>query len=101
MRLIRNDYWQADLRLSGRAGNVEENGPEPLTSGVKTLSPPRRADIIERYKRRESSVVHFLQWGMLSLNLPKDGEVINFHYDFHLEKRFIEENWLAEKHKKP
>jgi hypothetical protein len=38
---------------------------------------------------------------MLSLNLLKDGEVINFHYDFHPEKRFIEENWLAEKHKKP
>jgi len=50
---------------------------------------------IEEGWRDQQSGIDFFN-GMLSVNLLKDGEVINIHYDFHPEKRFIKESWLAE-----
>ncbi len=55
----------------------------------------RRILSIEEGRREQQSGIDFFN-GMLSVNLLKDGEVINIRYDFHPEKRFIEESWLAE-----
>jgi len=55
--------------------------------------------IEEGWRDQQSGIDFFNR--MLSVNLLKDGEVINIHYDFHPEKRCIEENRLGEQHKKP
>ena len=52
----------------------------------------------EGWKEQQSGIDFFN--GMLSVNLIKDGEVMSIKYDFYPEKRFVEDKWPCEKHKK-
>ena len=81
---------------------IEWFGPEVL--GIARSHVHFMEKVVEQLKKEGSneqqSGIDFFN-GMLSVNFLKDGELMSIQYDFNPEERFIEEKWLAEKHKKP